>query len=75
MVFKPGSKDHKSINSLLIPLFNPWILLNASMVAIVASTSEPCCNKACKLPLVKFFSTDAAHGLLASHSWGLVLAP
>ncbi len=24
MVFGPGSKDHKSMNSLLIPLFNPW---------------------------------------------------
>merc|ERR1711879_342990 len=33
----------------------------ASIVA-VASSTDPCCNKKCDLPLVKFFSTDAAHG-------------
>jgi hypothetical protein len=28
----------------------------------VQSTTEPCCNKACKAPLEKYFSTDAPHG-------------
>ena len=41
MVFGPGSKDHKSINSLLIPLFNPWNLLKVISHPDLTQPSNP----------------------------------
>lgn len=41
--------------------WNSCFTYSAEMAAAKLS-SEPCCNKECKPPLVKYFSTDAAHG-------------
>ena len=42
MVFKPVSKDHKSINSLLIPLFNPWWMAYSTLGggSVLAESTE-----------------------------------
>merc|ERR1711920_29800 len=41
---------------------NRLVAIAALSLVVAGVAKEPCCNATCKLPLVKYFSTDAPHG-------------